>query len=134
MYDLTKNEEVELPSTNALPELIIESFDTEQIWQELELQNEDRWTYTLSNVSKFLSNKNNLQIPIEFSQDVNNDSFDESPENIDIVKEPKQKKENRKKVTKKESAKTKTSKYNRYFLANVCQKYFFMLIYFFLLI
>lgn len=109
LYDLTKNEEVKLPSTNALPELIIESFDTEQIWQELELQNEDRWTYTLSNVSKFLSSKNNLQIPIEFSEDVNQDSID-SYKKSNVPKKLKHEKANNKEISKKENSKMKTSK------------------------
>ncbi|XP_077295486.1 U3 small nucleolar ribonucleoprotein MPP10-like [Arctopsyche grandis] len=77
IYDLTKNDETRLSSSNALPELIIKDFDAEQIWQELELQNEDRWTYSLSNISKILTSKTNLEIPIHFDDEDNesNDAF-----------------------------------------------------------
>ncbi|CAH1117170.1 unnamed protein product [Phaedon cochleariae] len=60
VYDFLKSEEVGVRSTDALPELLIRNFDDEQIWQELELQNDQLLTTSLKNVSKLLVNKETL--------------------------------------------------------------------------
>ncbi|KAI4468992.1 u3 small nucleolar ribonucleoprotein mpp10 [Holotrichia oblita] len=59
-YDFTKLEEENTRKSQALSELIIENFDLEQIWQQLELQNEDLLNKSLIRVSKFAVNKNRL--------------------------------------------------------------------------
>jgi U3 small nucleolar RNA-associated protein MPP10 len=62
IYDFTKEQE-EHRKTNALPELITQDFDEEQIWQQVELQNENVLTPLFIGVSKVLTNKQ-LTIPV----------------------------------------------------------------------
>lgn len=51
LYDFTKLSEVELKnSDDSLPELIVNEFDEEQIWQELELQNSSRFKFLAKNI------------------------------------------------------------------------------------
>ncbi|KAK9694333.1 Mpp10 protein [Popillia japonica] len=59
-YDFTKLEEENTRKSQALPELIIENFDLEQIWQQIELQNEDLLNKSVIRVSKYVVNKNRL--------------------------------------------------------------------------
>lgn len=61
VYDFTK--EQSRRKTNALPELVTKGFDEEQIWQQVELQNEDEITHLFNSVSRFLTNKE-LTIPV----------------------------------------------------------------------
>lgn len=60
VYDLAKSEEIKSIKSNALPELIIQNFDLEQIWQQIELQNNSLLTRSLINVSKLLTSKDKL--------------------------------------------------------------------------
>lgn len=55
LYDATKTIEVKIDNTedDALPELIVEDFDEEQIWQELELQNSARCKFLANTIKKF---------------------------------------------------------------------------------
>ena len=62
LYDFTQEESRR--NTNALPELVTEGFDEEQIWQQLELQNESELDHFLSGISKALSESKRLRIPI----------------------------------------------------------------------
>nr|CAD7454999.1 unnamed protein product [Timema tahoe] len=64
LYDHTKSEEETL-SREALPELIVKDFDEEQIWQELELQNEEKSTKFIRDVAHMVALKNKLVFPIE---------------------------------------------------------------------
>nr|CAD7597722.1 unnamed protein product [Timema genevievae] len=64
LYDHTKSEE-ETPSREALPELIVKDFDEEQIWQELELQNEEKSTKFIRDVAHMVALKNKLVFPIQ---------------------------------------------------------------------
>lgn len=59
-YDYTKSQELETFTANALPELITEHFDTEQIWQQIELQNNSFLTHSLIEVSKFVVGSSKL--------------------------------------------------------------------------
>lgn len=54
LYDTTKNVENKTNTTedDALPELIINDFDEEQIWQELELQNSARLKLLSNTIQK----------------------------------------------------------------------------------
>ncbi|XP_078036489.1 U3 small nucleolar ribonucleoprotein MPP10 [Augochlora pura] len=62
LYDFTK--ELTKRKTNALPELVTEGFDEEQIWQQLELQNESELTHFITGVAKVLTESKNLKIPV----------------------------------------------------------------------
>lgn len=47
-----------------MPKLIIEQFDDEQIWQELELQNNIVADHTIENVSQFAVKRDQLKFPL----------------------------------------------------------------------
>lgn len=59
LYDTTKSVEKKSDRAgvdNTLPELIVEDFDEEQIWQELELQNSARFESLANTIRKFKKN------------------------------------------------------------------------------
>ncbi|XP_050539809.1 U3 small nucleolar ribonucleoprotein protein MPP10-like [Daktulosphaira vitifoliae] len=61
LYDSTKSTEVNLKNLDdALPELIINEFDEEQIWQELELQNSTRFKFLAKNIQQITDNDLNF--------------------------------------------------------------------------
>ncbi|XP_076624153.1 U3 small nucleolar ribonucleoprotein MPP10 [Colletes latitarsis] len=66
LYDFTKEQSQR--NTNALPELVTDGFDEEQIWQQLELQNESELIHFLTGVSKILVGNKKLTIPISTSK------------------------------------------------------------------
>ncbi|GBP45720.1 U3 small nucleolar ribonucleoprotein protein MPP10 [Eumeta japonica] len=70
IYDHTKAEEDDKSKkkSKALPELIVDDFDEEQIWQEIELQNSAKWDQFLSDVSKCITVKKELSFPITYSK------------------------------------------------------------------
>ncbi|XP_047354509.1 U3 small nucleolar ribonucleoprotein protein MPP10 isoform X1 [Vespa velutina] len=80
LYDFTK-EQTER-STNALPELLTDGFDEEQIWQQLELQNEGELIHFLSGISKLLAGKKALTLPISTTKP---ESREENSERDDEV-------------------------------------------------
>ncbi|CAH0391136.1 unnamed protein product [Bemisia tabaci] len=61
-YDLTKTleENTAVENKESLPELLIEGFDTEQIWQQLELQNQPVLKSLISAISSFKARKSPL--------------------------------------------------------------------------
>lgn len=69
LYDFTKCVEDGLPSGDALPELIVQGFDEEQIWQELELQNEARRNGLVADVVSLVTNKDRLKFPIRLKNE-----------------------------------------------------------------
>lgn len=83
MYDFTKNEEVSSTRCTALPELIIQDFVEEQIWQQIELQNQDKWTSFLSSVSTILTQKDVFKIPVTISSKLQSDAQDSEGSNQD---------------------------------------------------
>ncbi|XP_076249458.1 U3 small nucleolar ribonucleoprotein MPP10 [Calliopsis andreniformis] len=62
LYDFTKEQSQR--NTNALPELVTEGFDEEQIWQQLELQNEGELEHFLNGIPKVLAVSKKLTIPV----------------------------------------------------------------------
>ncbi|KAM0736334.1 U3 small nucleolar ribonucleoprotein MPP10 [Formica fusca] len=84
VYDFTKAQSCK--NTNALPELVTEGFDEEQIWQQLKLQNEDEITHLSNEISKVIANNQKLIIPVssmkpEFMQ-IENDNLEQENEGI----------------------------------------------------
>jgi U3 small nucleolar RNA-associated protein MPP10 len=69
LYDFTKCMESQLPSSDALPELIIQGFDEEQIWQELELQNAVWSNSLMSDVASLVAHKTLLKFPVQFKSE-----------------------------------------------------------------
>lgn len=65
LYDFTKSVEDGLPSGDALPELIVQGFDEEQIWQELELQNEAWSSSLVASVASVVAYKDHLKFPVQ---------------------------------------------------------------------
>lgn len=65
LYDFTKDKTGR--DTDALPELLTDGFDEEQIWQQLELQNEGELVHFLSGISKLLASNKTLRLPITAS-------------------------------------------------------------------
>ncbi|KAK2588758.1 hypothetical protein KPH14_001640 [Odynerus spinipes] len=66
LYDFTKEKTVR--NTDALPELLTDGFDEEQIWQQLELQNEGEMVHFISGISKLLVGNKTLALPISTSK------------------------------------------------------------------
>ncbi|XP_066591893.1 U3 small nucleolar ribonucleoprotein protein MPP10 [Prorops nasuta] len=62
LYDFTKTKSER--NKKSLPELLIDGFDEEQIWQQLELQNEGELDYLIGDISKVLAAKDELTLPI----------------------------------------------------------------------
>lgn len=95
VYDFTK--EQFRHNTDALPELVTEGFDEEQIWQQLELQNESEISHLKSKfsnkISKIVSGKRKLTVPVSSTKPKNepmhieNDNFHEENEDISDDKE-----------------------------------------------
>ncbi|XP_015513783.1 U3 small nucleolar ribonucleoprotein protein MPP10 [Neodiprion lecontei] len=76
LYDFTKEESGRM--TEALPELITEGFDTEQIWQQLELQNEGELPHILTGVSRSLIAGKRLKLPVKLTRSDEQQSNDKS--------------------------------------------------------
>lgn len=66
LYDLTKD--ATKRKSEALPELVIQGFDEEQIWQQLELQNESELTHFLTRVSRLLAGNNKFELPLSVTR------------------------------------------------------------------
>lgn len=90
LYDFTKEQTNR--NTNALPELLTDGFDEEQIWQQLELQNEGELAHFLGDVSKLLAGNKTLTLPIsptkpELIENKDEDAKAESISSMDQQKE-----------------------------------------------
>lgn len=63
MYNTSQSEEFgQYGSESALPELIVENFDDEQIWQQIELQNDGVIESLLTQISSVVTAKDNLRL------------------------------------------------------------------------
>ncbi|XP_072392929.1 U3 small nucleolar ribonucleoprotein protein MPP10 [Diabrotica undecimpunctata] len=83
-YDFSKSQEKKLNNSKGLPQLLINGFDIEQIWQEIELQNSSVLSKSLSNLPKYIINRDNLV----FSNLVNEEvSYDDDGDEIDDDKD-----------------------------------------------
>lgn len=60
LYDHTKSSDKSNHNSQALQRMIIDKFDEEQIWQQLELQNNSTWNGFLANISRLCFNKQHL--------------------------------------------------------------------------
>ncbi|KAI4498789.1 hypothetical protein M0802_005964 [Mischocyttarus mexicanus] len=108
LYDFTKEETKR--NTNALPELLTDGFDEEQIWQQLELQNEGELVHLLSGISKLLVGNKTLTLPIsstkpELIENKDEDSKAESISSVDQQKEEEEEEEDEKEQELKSSLK-----------------------------
>ena len=97
LYDITKQTEAQ-GVAEALPELIVENFDDEQVWQELELQNEGLVAELVSDVATISASKkltfsvkqtNKRQVPKEAfaEEDVDEESGEEGYESDDDLED-----------------------------------------------
>lgn len=84
LYDFTKNNESQ-SYRNTLPELIVENFDEEQIWQELELQNSCCTVNNIETVSELTVKKDKLCFPLKLKCL----KSDEEKSKIDLVNDSK---------------------------------------------
>lgn len=66
LYDFTKTQDKDTKKSKkgALPELIVQDLDEEQIWQEIELQNNACWDNLVWEVANCMTIKNDLVFPV----------------------------------------------------------------------
>ncbi|XP_050357303.1 U3 small nucleolar ribonucleoprotein protein MPP10 [Nymphalis io] len=71
LYDFTKSQEQGNKSNKnqALKKIIVNDFDEEQIWQQVEIQNTQCWDQLVWDVANSMSIKNDLTFPIQFPED-----------------------------------------------------------------
>lgn len=115
LYDFTKTQEKgqKRDKKSALSELIINDFDEEQIWQEIELQNSECWDQLVWEVANCMSGKNDLLFPIEtqgqVSDEENLKSDEGNPESDDEISQNEKTEKPKKKKQSKSKTKIKTS-------------------------
>ncbi|XP_014359060.2 U3 small nucleolar ribonucleoprotein protein MPP10 [Papilio machaon] len=69
LYDFTKSKEEDIKQKNkALPHLLVDDFDEEQIWQQVELQNSQCWDQLVWEVANCVSNKTDLTFPVTIAE------------------------------------------------------------------
>ncbi|KAF9807963.1 hypothetical protein SFRURICE_017135 [Spodoptera frugiperda] len=75
LYDYTKTQETvdKKVKKAALPEMIVQDFDEEQIWQQIELQNTECWDQLVWDVANCMSSKTNLEFPVTISKEDSNE-------------------------------------------------------------
>ncbi|XP_023952354.2 U3 small nucleolar ribonucleoprotein protein MPP10 [Bicyclus anynana] len=71
LYDFTKSQEQlgKSKTDQALQKIIVNDFDEEQIWQQIELQNSQRWDQFVWDVANCMSEKNDLTFPVKFPEE-----------------------------------------------------------------
>lgn len=85
LYDFTKSKEkvTKKVKKSALSELIIQDFDEEQIWQQIELQNSECWDQFVWEVANCISVKNDLAFPVEIGKRETDQSKNNNDESLD---------------------------------------------------
>ncbi|EFN77075.1 U3 small nucleolar ribonucleoprotein protein MPP10 [Harpegnathos saltator] len=112
LYDFTKKQSSR--KSDALPELITEGFDEEQIWQQLELQNECELTHFSESISKILTS-NKLIVPVSSTKPEPTsiqpeDNLNEEGESLSDDKESEDENIKTKSILKKRKRETKKKK------------------------
>ncbi|XP_045779703.1 U3 small nucleolar ribonucleoprotein protein MPP10 [Maniola jurtina] len=71
LYDFTKSQEQrsKVKTDQALQKIIVKDFEEEQIWQQIELQNSQRWDQFVWDVANCMSDTKDLEFPIKFPED-----------------------------------------------------------------
>ncbi|XP_046974082.1 U3 small nucleolar ribonucleoprotein protein MPP10 [Vanessa cardui] len=71
LYDFTKSQEQDSKTkqSQALKKIIVNDFDEEQIWQQIEIQNSQCWDQLVWDVANSMSSKKDLTFPIQFPED-----------------------------------------------------------------
>jgi len=93
VYDFAKEQSKEkfYGNTNALPELVTEGFDEEQIWQQLELQNEGEIAHFLNEIPTILSESKKFVVPVSSKKpepvQIENDKSDQEDQGMSEEKE-----------------------------------------------
>ncbi|CAK1595358.1 unnamed protein product [Parnassius mnemosyne] len=93
LYDFTKSQEQNDPKVKntALPHLLVDDFDEEQIWQQVELQNSQCWDKLVWEVANCISGKNDLIFPVDIQEEEKNELMDtddlNSHEDEECIKE-----------------------------------------------
>lgn len=112
LYDFTKTQFCR--KSDALPELITEDFDEEQIWQQLELQNECELPYFSKGISKVLSDNKKLVVPVSSTKpepvQLKNDNLNQKDEDLSDDKESENENTNTRGILKKRKHDTKKKK------------------------
>ncbi|XP_034836791.1 U3 small nucleolar ribonucleoprotein protein MPP10 [Maniola hyperantus] len=73
LYDFTKSQEQrsKVKTDQALQKIIVKGFEEEQIWQQIELQNSQRWDQFVWDVANCMSDTKDLTFPIKFPEENN---------------------------------------------------------------
>ncbi|XP_059478840.1 U3 small nucleolar ribonucleoprotein protein MPP10 [Neocloeon triangulifer] len=104
IYDSALGSERDNRTKQALPELIVERFDDEQVWQQLELQNVDVYDNVMCKVSQLMAKAStakvlkkfktleNVEAPENMNEEAGAEEFEAKQTGTEIIKQSKPKK------------------------------------------
>lgn len=111
LYDFTKSQDEGGKKKNdALPHLLVDDFDEEQIWQQVELQNSQCWDQLVWEVANCVSNKTDLTFPVTIAKQMDTDELNSQLDNNTIPKKKSKLKANKTSKIKKQKEVKKPSK------------------------